>query len=74
MTKDFMLDQAIPNDAAGELGPNWAELLHVPNSASIQQVRELLNLFEYTTTNNLDISTMKKEDLAALKTKYLPSH
>ena len=38
ITQDFMVDQAIHNEAAGEIGPDWATLCHVPNNASIYQI------------------------------------
>lgn len=46
MTADFMENQTIPNEAVGEIGPNWAELTQVPNNASLEQIQAILNEME----------------------------
>ena len=42
LTKDFMENQTIHNEAVGEIGPNWAKLTQVPNNASLEQIQQLL--------------------------------
>ncbi len=43
ITKDFMFDQTIANEAAGEIGYDWASLHKIPPNATIQQIEEVLN-------------------------------
>lgn len=43
ITADFMQDQTIHNEAAGELGPDWASLKHVPVNASLAQIEDLIH-------------------------------
>lgn len=43
MTADFMENQAIHNEAAGEIGPDWADLELVPNNASVEDVQKILD-------------------------------
>lgn len=45
MVKDFMPDQTVPNDSACEIGPSWADLTEIPNSASIEQIQQILDKF-----------------------------
>lgn len=70
LTKDFMKGQLIPNEAAGEIGLSWAELLPVPNKANIKHIQNIINLFNYAQTNRIDISSIDKEELSSLKTKF----
>ena len=44
ITKDFMFNQTIPNEAAGEIGYDWASLHKIPINATIQQIEEVLNV------------------------------
>ncbi len=43
LTKDFMLDQAIPNEAACEVGTSWADLVHIPNGASLEAITTIVD-------------------------------
>jgi hypothetical protein len=38
LTKDFMLDQAVKNDAELEIGPDWSTLYPVHHNASIEDI------------------------------------
>lgn len=42
MTKDFMVDQTIPNDAVAEIGYSWSVLHHLSNGASLDEVTATL--------------------------------
>ena len=39
---DYLEDQIVPNEAEGEIGPNWADLLKVPNNASVEEIEAIL--------------------------------
>ena len=41
ITKDFMIGQAVPNEAAGEIGYDWATLELVPNEATLEDIKEI---------------------------------
>jgi hypothetical protein len=45
MTVQYLKDEAVHNEATGEIGLNWAELHKVPNNASIDQIKEVLAKF-----------------------------
>lgn len=42
MTKDFLIDQTIHNEANLEIGLNWAEFHELPNNAPLEQVQTIL--------------------------------
>jgi DNA polymerase-1 len=42
LTVPYLEEQIIPNEAAGEIGYNWADLTKVPNGATPQQIIEIL--------------------------------
>jgi hypothetical protein len=42
MTKDFMEDQIVPLTAEAEIGYNWADLISLPNNASVELIEEKL--------------------------------
>ena len=42
MSKDFMVDQIVANEAESEIGRNWADLKALPNHASVDEITELL--------------------------------
>lgn len=42
MLKDFMVDQIIHNEAESDIGYNWAEMVKVPNNASIKDIKAAL--------------------------------
>lgn len=42
MNKDYMVDQIVPNDATGEIGPDWADLTQLPQDASIEDINKIL--------------------------------
>lgn len=42
MSKDFMEDQIVKNEAESEIGRNWADLTGVPNNASIEEIKQIL--------------------------------
>ena len=42
MTKDFLIDQTIHNEANLEIGLNWAEFHELPNNAPLEQVQAVL--------------------------------
>jgi len=42
MLVDFMENQTIHNEAESEIGYNWAEMVAIPNNASVKQVKESL--------------------------------
>lgn len=42
MVVDFMEDQIIPNESASDLGYNWADMITIPNDASIEDIEEVL--------------------------------
>lgn len=43
LTKDFMENQVVPNEAEAEIGLNWAELHKIKNNASIEEINSVLN-------------------------------
>lgn len=43
MTKDFMVDQIVHNNAEGEIGLNWSNVLAIKNNATLDDVTEVLN-------------------------------
>ena len=43
MTKDFMVNQRIPNCAESDIGRNWADLHRIPNGASLEQINDVLS-------------------------------
>jgi len=42
MLVDFMENQTIKNEAESDIGYNWAEMLRVPNKASVTEVKKVL--------------------------------
>jgi hypothetical protein len=42
ITQDFMENQTIHNEAAGEIGYDWADLHLVPNNASLSEITSIL--------------------------------
>lgn len=38
MTKDFLIDQTIHNEANLEIGTSWASLKELPNNATIEEI------------------------------------
>jgi len=42
MTKDFMPDQIVHNAANLDIGPNWANLVELPNDASLAHITQAL--------------------------------
>lgn len=42
MVVDFMEDQTIPNEAESDIGYNWADMLKIPNNASVEKIQEVL--------------------------------
>ena len=42
MSVDFMEDQTIKNEAESDIGYNWADMLTIPNNASISEIRATL--------------------------------
>lgn len=43
MIRDFVVDQAVKNEANLEIGNNWAELTELPNNASVEEISEVLD-------------------------------
>jgi hypothetical protein len=43
MQQDFLIDQKVPNEATGELGYNWADMIQIPHNASIEEIQEIQN-------------------------------
>ena len=39
---DYLEDQVVKNEAAGEIGKNWADLYKVKNNASVEDIEEVL--------------------------------
>lgn len=39
---DYLENQVVPNEAEGEIGPNWADLSKVPNNASVKDIEAIL--------------------------------
>ena len=37
-----MEDQTIPNEAASDIGYNWADMLTISNNASVQEIKDTL--------------------------------
>lgn len=42
MTTDFIEDQIVHNEATGEIGYNWSDLVQVPNNSSLKEIEEVL--------------------------------
>jgi DNA polymerase I-like protein with 3'-5' exonuclease and polymerase domains len=42
MCMDYLVDQEIPNTAEAEIGRNWAELVEIPNRASVEDVEKII--------------------------------
>ena len=40
LTKDFLVDQVVHNEATGEIGYNWYDSVSIPNKASIEAITE----------------------------------
>lgn len=43
MKTEYLENQVVPNDATGEIGPNWADLTKVPQNSSIEEIEKILN-------------------------------
>jgi len=41
---DYLEDQVVKNEAAGEIGVNWADLYKVNNNASVEDIEEVLDV------------------------------
>lgn len=46
MVKDFIKGQAVPNEAALEVGNSWAEMTELPNDCSQEHIEEVLKGYE----------------------------
>jgi DNA polymerase-1 len=46
MLVDFMEDQAIPNEAESEIGLNWADMVAIPNNATEEDIKAILQANE----------------------------
>jgi len=42
MTKDFIEDQIVHNEATGEIGINWTDLVQIPNGASKEDIDKII--------------------------------
>ena len=42
MTKDFLVNQTVPNEACSEIGYNWADLVEIPNNCSVDTISDTL--------------------------------
>lgn len=42
MTKDFIVGQAVHNEAALEIGTNWSDLHHIDNHASLEDITNII--------------------------------
>lgn len=38
----YLTKQIVPNEAEGEIGHNWADMLKIPNHASVEEIEEIL--------------------------------
>lgn len=43
MLVDFMEDQTIHNEAESDIGYNWAEMVRIPNNASVEDIKKALS-------------------------------
>lgn len=50
MCKDFMEDQSVKNEATAEIGLDWADMLQIKNSASIEDIQRVINIFTVVLT------------------------
>lgn len=48
MCKDYMVDQIVPNNAIGEIGPDWADLHQLSQNATIEEIQNLLKEIKCT--------------------------
>jgi hypothetical protein len=39
---DYLEEQIVKNEAEGEIGLNWADLIKVPNNASLEDIQTIL--------------------------------
>jgi DNA polymerase-1 len=46
LTADFIPNQRIPNSAEAEIGTSWADLLPLPNNASLEEITTIINSIE----------------------------
>lgn len=46
MLVDFMEGQVVHNEAESDVGYNWADMLKIPNGASVAEVKEILDRLE----------------------------
>lgn len=42
MLVDFMEDQIIHNEAESDIGYNWADMVTIPNNASVEDIKKAL--------------------------------
>lgn len=42
----YLEDQVVPNEASGDLGFNWADMLKVPNNASVDDIEAIITQLE----------------------------
>ena len=40
---DYLVDQNVKNDAEGEIGMNWCDLIKVPKNSSVKEIKEIIN-------------------------------
>lgn len=52
ITQDFMIDQIIPNEAAGEIGLDWSDLHHVANGATTSDIQTILDSIHSKATHD----------------------
>jgi hypothetical protein len=43
MTKDFIENQIVPNEAVGEIGKNWYDLKPIQNNSNIEDINKVLS-------------------------------
>ena len=46
LTSDFIPNQRIPNSAEAEIGLNWADLVAIPNNATLEDITTILSTLE----------------------------
>ena len=51
LTKDFLKDIIVHNEATGEIGYNWFDTIPLNNNASLEEIKEALEKAEKLLTN-----------------------
>jgi predicted S18 family serine protease len=46
MTVDFMENQSVKNEAESEISDSWANMIKIPNNASIKEIEEIIKQIE----------------------------